>query len=145
MRTHDGGTVVGSRLGATVGVAVGLRLGDPDGCSVGESDGCSELYSAAPDGTSDGVSDGNPDGPKLGVTVGIALGACTRIASEVRCSAQRSRQGRTDHFHHSSATRIRMHARSRKPAARTHTAQRTPASTPRRRTNMHMNAEDAHP
>ena len=79
MRTHDGGTVVGSRLGATVGAAVGLRLGDPDGCSVGESDGCSELYSAAPDGTSDGVSDGNPDGPKLGVTVGSALGACTRI------------------------------------------------------------------
>ena len=79
LRTSDGGTVVGSRLGASVGAAVGLRLGDPDGCSVGESDGCSELYSAAPDGTSDGVSDGNPDGPKLGVTVGSALGACTYI------------------------------------------------------------------
>ena len=43
LRTVDGGTVVGSRLGASVGAAVGLRLGDPDGCSVGESDGCSEL------------------------------------------------------------------------------------------------------
>ena len=80
MRTHDGGTVVGGRLGATVGAAVGLRLGDPDGCSVGESDGCTELYSAVLDGASDGVSDGNPDGPKLGVPVGRALGACMRIA-----------------------------------------------------------------
>ena len=90
LRTDDGGTVVGSRLGASVGAAVGLRLGDPDGCSVGESDGCTELYSAVLDGASDGVSDGNPDGPKLGVPVGRALGACMRIAcTTCRVGAQR--------------------------------------------------------
>ena len=167
-RTDDGGTVVGSALGARLGAAVGLTLGDPDGCSVGESDGCSELYSAAPDGTSDGVSDGNPDGPKLGVTVGSALGACTcidRTAWEVvrptyltravgaRAQLLRRSLNNAPAFavsptrpHNPLPSTPQLHARSRKPAA----ARTLPDARPRacrrgdKRTCSGMSG-DAHP